>query len=559
MTTRDAALECHKRGWSPLPVPDRSKNPGFEGWQNLDLDSVEKIKARFNCAPQNIGVRLGKPSSGLVDADLDFLEARTLADAYLPDTLRSGRRSKPDSHRFFYAEPIPETRQFEFKDAMVVEIRSTGVQTIIPPSVHPDGEPITWSNNLDPVRISGDELLRLAGIIAAGALLANSWPKTHGVRDKIAIALAGGLLRAEWSIEQAERFILAVCRAAGDEEAEARSQKPRHTGAKIETEQPTTGWRTLGDLIGKDIVAKVRDWLGAQREPVGSTNLTDLANARRLVEQHRDELRYVHILKKWNYWTGTHWHKDETGEVERRAKATVKSIYEEAAQATSKEDRRGIANHAARSESAGKIRAMIELAQSENEFAITPDLLDTNPMLLNVANGTIDLETGRLRSHDRHDHITRVIPIDYDQDALCPLFDRFLAEILSSGLIDFLQLAVGYSLTGLTTEQVFLILFGLGSNGKSVLLEVLRTLLADYASVVRVETLMVNKRTEAGSAPTSDIACLKGARLVTASECEEGQRLAESRIKELSGCDEIKARHLFFAKNSVSGLSSSFG
>ena len=136
----------------------------------------------------------------------------------------------------------------------------------------------------------------------------------------------------------------------------------------------------------------------------------------------------------------------------------------------------------------------------------------------------------------------------YDPDALCPTWDRFLLEVMNGDqdLVSFLQRAIGYTLTGDTSEQVIFILHGKGANGKSTLLETLRAMLGDdYTVQVRPETLMVKQ----GDAIPNDIARLKGARLVNARETEEGKRLAEALVKEMSGGDTITAR--FIAANSL--------
>jgi putative DNA primase/helicase len=547
MTARDAAIDFLQRGILCVPVAFKSKAPQHAGWQDLRLDTPELITSRFNCAPQNLGILTGEPSGGLVDVDLDFLEAAILADAFLPTTATYGRRGKPTSHRLFYPTPLPASRKLQFEREMVVELRSTGCQTIAPPSTHPSGEAVEWQGSRDPVRIDAENLLRNVSLVAAGALLARHWPKKPGMRDELAMALAGGLLRAGWQADTAERFILAVCLAAGDEEAVGRSQKARFTEAKIESEKPTTGWRTLSQTLGKGVVAKVRGWIGAtseaEPEPAGF-HLTDLGNARRFVAQHGEDLRHCQIWGKWLFWTGSHWKRDDDGEVIRRTKVTALGMYEEAAKAGTEDARRAIALHATRTEAEGKLRAMSSLAESEPEVAITPLVFDNDPLLLNCVNGTIDLRTGRLRPHHREDYITRVIPVEYDPDALCPVWERTLAHVFPEkpDLVDFFQRAAGYSLSGLTSEQVVLILYGSGANGKSTLIETLRGVMGDYSRQIPAESLMIRRNDNGQS---NDVANLKGARLVSAIECEEGRRLAESRIKALSGCDTIIARHLY--------------
>lgn len=555
MTMAAAAIQyLEERSWLSIALILNDKKPPTNGWQNLRLDTPEKIKAHFNGKPQNIGILTGEPSNGLIDVDLDFPEAKHLAETFLPETVTFGRKSKPRSHWEYQVEPIPATTKFQFcppgsqNKQMVVEVRSTGCQTMVPPSVHPSEERITWDSNREVTRITPKELIDRVGIVAAGALMARHWPKQAGIRDELAMALSGGLLRAGWNVEEAGKFILAVCRAAGDEEAKQRVEKPRHTQQRLKRGDEITGWPRLAELLGKDVVGTVRKWLSAESEtqPVAdaSYNLTDLGNAGRLVEQRGENLRYVYPWGRWIHWTGTHWQKDETGEVIRLAKETVKIIYAEASKAGTKDDRKEISHHAVRSESEGKIRAMISLAQSESEVSVRPDVLDANPMLLNCLNGTVDLTTGQLKPHTRSDFVTRVIQVEYDPEALCPRWERFLSEVFpkKSDLNDFFQRAVGYSLTGLTTEQVVFILWGAGANGKSTTVELLRCLFGDYARQIPADSLMIRK---VDSGQSNDIAALKGSRLVTASECEEGQRLAESRLKALTGGDTITARHLY--------------
>ncbi len=272
-------------------------------------------------------------------------------------------------------------------------------------------------------------------------------------------------------------------------------------------------------------------------------NLTDLGNARRLVSSHGGELRYCHPWGKWLAWDGRRWRLDDSGEVIRRAKATISDLYREAA-TLDDATRKDLVKHALRSEAGARIRAMVDLAESEPGIPVRPDELDRDPWLLNCENGTIDLRTGRLRPHNPADRITKLAPVAYDPAATCPTWGRFLDRILAGDpeLIAFIRRAVGYSLTGDTSERVLLILHGEGRNGKSTLLEVLRAMLGDgYAMHIPTDTLLA-KRHEGGI--PNDVARLKGARFVSASEADEGRRLAEATIKTLTGGDTLTARFM---------------
>jgi P4 family phage/plasmid primase-like protien len=269
---------------------------------------------------------------------------------------------------------------------------------------------------------------------------------------------------------------------------------------------------------------------------------TDLYNARRLVARHGPNIRYCYAWGAWLVWTGQRWTKDATGQIYRFAKETAENIYQEAAEARDSQRKQELAKHAIASASGTRLRAMVELAKSEPGVPVTPDQLDANPWLLNVKNGTLDLRTGELKPHDRKDLITKLAPVEWKGlDADAPEWTAFLARILPTvALGAFVQRAAGYSATGDTGEQCLFINHGTGSNGKSTFMELVGEALGDYAMKTPTDTLMARRT---GSIP-NDVARLKGQRFVMAAESEEGQRLAESRIKELTGQDTISARFL---------------
>ncbi len=273
----------------------------------------------------------------------------------------------------------------------------------------------------------------------------------------------------------------------------------------------------------------------------GDPHATDLGNAKKLIARHGADLRYCKARNNWLVWDGRRWAWDETGEIERRAKETVLSWYAEAAELPSKE-RKKLISHAMKCEAVSRIKAMIELARSESDIPVGMDELDRDPWALNCRNGTLDLRTGELRPHDPTDLMTRLVPVDYDPLEECPTFLSFLEQILlgKADLIQFLQRAIGYSLTGLTIERCMFILWGGGKNGKSTLLDTLLEIFADHGSRTNTDTLMATKYTGI----PNDIAALKGMRFVFASEGEQGRRLAEAKIKDLTGGDTVSARFM---------------
>jgi len=273
-----------------------------------------------------------------------------------------------------------------------------------------------------------------------------------------------------------------------------------------------------------------------------SFRLTDLGNAERMVDQHGEDLLHCGTWSKLLVWTGRQWQTDDSEEAMRRAKQTVRSLYGEAEGATDDDRRKLLLKHAVRSETASKLQAMVMLSRSERAIQVKPAQMDSDPWVLNVANGLVDLRSGALLPHRRQARCTRLVPIAYQPDATCPYWLQFLDRVLMHDpeQIKFIQRAVGYTLTGLIDERCLFMLWGTGRNGKSTFLQALANLCGEYGMRTPTETLLVAR----GERIPNDIARLKGARYVFASEVEEGRRLAESMIKDVTGGDTISARFM---------------
>ena len=275
--------------------------------------------------------------------------------------------------------------------------------------------------------------------------------------------------------------------------------------------------------------------------PLLSANRTDLGNAERFEAFAGHRLRFCHPWGCWLVFDGRRWHRDLDGEAVRGARDTLRALAAEAQSIPDEDHRAEVVKHALDSESSARVTAMLSLAQSL--LPVSPEALDTCPDLLNVANGTLDLRTGELRPHHRDDLLTKLAPVSYNPEAECPRWEGFLERILGGKeqLITFLQRAVGYSLSGSTTEQILLLLYGTGANGKSTFLETLRLVAGDYATIADFTTFL--KRDTEGA--RNDLARLVGTRFVSAVEAEAGRRLDEALVKQLTGGDTITARFLF--------------
>lgn len=266
---------------------------------------------------------------------------------------------------------------------------------------------------------------------------------------------------------------------------------------------------------------------------------TDIANAQRLAARHGADTRYT-AGGGWMIWDSSRWALDEKDvRIQALGKDTALAIFDEIKTST---DRDAMMRHAKRSQSKTSIDAMIALARSEPGVYAQLTDFDADPYLLNVANGTIDLRTGQLREHRREDLITKLVPITYDSEAACELWDAFLWRITNrdDALYGYLRRLVGYLLTGLTTEQVLHFLFGLGANGKSVFIEIVNELLGDYAVICSPDLIMLKRH---GGIP-NDVARLRGARAALMNETTQGAKFDEAKLKDLTGGDSLTARFL---------------
>jgi putative DNA primase/helicase len=270
---------------------------------------------------------------------------------------------------------------------------------------------------------------------------------------------------------------------------------------------------------------------------------TDLGNARRFATRFRNQLLYCEKWSRWLAWDGRRWREDETLQVYRLAGSLIRGLYALAKKINNEEKREAFLTHLRKSESYRAQTAMLNLAKADSVFAVRPSDLDCDPWLLTVEDGTLDLRAGKLRPHNQKDRITKLAPVRYEPSASCPHWLDFLNMVMNANahLIAFLKRAFGSCLTGITSDKALYILHGPeGDNGKSTMIDTIQLLLGDYAIRTPVETFL---RKRDGAIP-NDVAMLKGARFVWASENERGSRLSEALLKSMSGGDKLAARFM---------------
>lgn len=276
----------------------------------------------------------------------------------------------------------------------------------------------------------------------------------------------------------------------------------------------------------------------------GLYDLTDDGNARRLIAIFGNDVRYHTASDEWLVWDDHRFRPDRSYEITRRARVVARAISYEAERATDPALARDTLRWGLTSQSQGKLTAMVSLARSDAGVAVGPEDLDTNPWLFNAANGTIDLRTGELLEPDRANLITRISPVEYDPDAELGMWDDFLGLAFggNSEITAFAQRLLGYSLYGLTPEEILPMILGPAGSGKSTLISTLLAVFGDYARTAEFDTFL--QRSTVGNA-RNDVARLVGARFVAATEVDRGRKLSQQVIKSLTGSDEVTARFLY--------------
>lgn len=311
-----------------------------------------------------------------------------------------------------------------------------------------------------------------------------------------------------------------------------------YNGAKVGIDDYFAAGHTKDDYLALAVPFSTK----AIKNALNDLPLTDIGNAESMALLYGDTMRYTHDAEKWFLWDGVRWKEDKLGLIDQRAKDTVRQRQISAMIEPDNNKKMRIATFGIQSENNRSINNMIKRAESEEQFRALIEQFDKNNMLIGVRNGTVDLSTGYLIRSNQDDYITKQMNVFYSDGATCPTWELFLDQLFNGDkdLIKYLQKALGYSLTGDTSEEKIFMLIGEGSNGKSTLLRVILDLLGDYAGNTRFDTFDDDKSSKIGE----DIAALRGNRFISVLESKKDLRLDEQRIKYLTGRDPITCRFL---------------
>jgi putative DNA primase/helicase len=420
------------------------------------------------------------------------------------------------------------------------------------------------SVNEGPVFVNDDDIVEIALNAKNGDLFASlmngSWQGSYGSQSEADMALCNllafytgrdasvmdrlyrrsGLYRDKWGERRGEAGTygeITIAKAIADCREVYTPPRPKKEKQQHEPPDIDVGLDQLGDLPPD----KLPDWI--------FDSYNDMWNAERFKERYGDVIHY-NVKKGWHIYNGKMWEEDILGRIRGLADKTIIELYRyeslirqyDAIHETKKN--KDFFKWVSLSRNAGRKDNMLREIAAMDGIAALPEWFDQDKFLLNCRNGTLDLRTGKLHPHNKEHMITRIIDIEYDPDAKTKIWDNFLNRIFDGkkDLVEFMQRAMGYTLTGSIKEQCIFILYGIGKNGKSTFIETIRELFGAYVRKVtdKVFTSKDNYYNSMG-----EIARLPGARLVTTDEPKEGARLEEGLVKQISGGAPLLAKYLY--------------
>jgi putative DNA primase/helicase len=535
-TIAEAALDyATKRKWKAVPVSRKTKRPIGKDWQKRPFNP-----AQFNGNAQNVAVQLGLVSGGLTDVDADSRMAIGLAPEFLPATAAVfGRRSKPASHQLYVTDLYKTEKRAVIQYAqwqknghgklvqgqMIVELRiggdGKGAVTVAPPSMHETGEMVEWVNDGEPAKVTGEELVHAVRKLAVASLLSTHYPGQGSQHDG-ALVIGGVLARAGWDVNDIGHVVTVVARAAGDPEVSDRVTAATSAVNMKASGQNVSGLQRLREIWGDEVADTLTHWLKVRGlRPDHGLELEDQV-ALAFAAKHVDDFRYIAKSGQWMRWQGTRWQREDTLEAFDQSRKLCRDAGDSRAKT---------------------VAAVITLARSDRRMAATEEQWDADPEIFNALTRTVDLRARIDRSPSRLDYCTKQAAVaPAPPGTSCPMWMQFINRVLANDrpMITFLQRYLGYCLTGLVHEHVLVFLFGTGANGKTTFTDTVKGILNDYAITAPMEMFLTTKYDRH---PT-EIARLKGARVVVAHETTKGRAWDEAKVKTLTGGDGLTGRFM---------------
>ena len=475
-----------------LELYPKTKQPVATDWpKNGQLASVALKKGN------NIGLILGS-RSGLLDVDLDCLEAKSLADIILPLPIAVFDRGTSDSGHYLYKTLTTGPRKsFTAADkSTLAELRGDGSQTMTPPSVHPNGIQLAFTSfNVEALPLAYDELLTAVNLLAACSEIAKNWQE--GCRHELALSFSGFGRKHGLESNLIMQIVRRICQIANDPEVEDRLNAVRTTFDR--PLESVIGFSGLSECLGEATAKRIADRFAAhsgitiqdtgavtvQRKEDGVVNYGQFSDKANVTEAKMGTAfaewlngKAVHVFEKkqWMIWNGSYWEADQRSLITRLAYQFVT----EAKAALVDIGKYSDLSNLSQFESINRLENIAKFATTDR--SVSASEFDTDPFLLAASDMWIDLISGKSVAPNPSKLVSKALSVNYDQTADCPNFMKFLDDIfeLNQELIGFVQRAIGYSLTGSTSEQCLLIMIGDGANGKSTFVNVINKLLGIY-------------------------------------------------------------------------------
>lgn len=298
--------------------------------------------------------------------------------------------------------------------------------------------------------------------------------------------------------------------------------------------------QTLTDANANKLLGLTKDTSSENLER--QTAFTEFGNAKRMLDEHGDNIMFTTDTEMWYRWTGSYWRVGSQAELEQLAKDTILMLLSEG-------ESLGLLagdqfDFIKASLNARMMSNMVKILRTEKQVLVSTDELDANKMLFGCANGSIDLTTGKLLPPDRLDRITLASRTKYNPNAECPLFEQTVSDAFygDEELIAFFQRLMGYTLLGDPKEDIIVIPYGTGSNGKSTILGAIRDTLGAHALTSSNETFLGRAGFNNAGGPRDDILRLRGSRFVYVTEPDDDRELKEGLIKSMTGGEAMAAR-----------------
>lgn len=555
-TVLEEARQWIELGCYPIPVASKTKIPIGEEWQHQRL-TLKDLPTKFQNGC-NLGVLLSILPFPLVDLDIDSKEAVIISNGKVlsgrPDTERVfGRPGKPQSHFLYQLSEEFPSQKWEDPDTRktIVELRGqspeegTPQHTVMPGSTHETGELIRWHVKASFGKTDIEDLKKFCSKLAAASLL---YKHFHTIEQWHAptLALSGMLAVGGWSKEAILEFVHAV--TLDDPHRRDRRVDAASTFDKVASgDLKVTQRKELESFVGKKVVKAVIKWLGLSTPSQSHLDMeyTDSGNADLVLEKHPDSILHCNEQQQWFIADqNKRWSYDRTNHIAELVEQVLRERFTEKInqRLTQKEIDKLTATL-----SYHKIMAAVRVLEIRQDIAVLADYFDSDPLMLGVENGVVDLMKRELTSLHHNLRVAKTAPVRFKHDAKCSRFLAYLEKVQPDPEVrEFLQMLAGSCLCGRQPEQGIHFFHGGGANGKSVFIALLHAILGrDYAwEGSRALIYRPSRNTGERSTSNNELADLIGKRLVSSTE-RVGQNFNIELLKKLTGGDVIEGRQLY--------------